>query len=94
MSQRDRPDVLREELEKIEVALREPQTEERYCALNGAQQALCWAMNPVGFASPYRTIQRGLVRPPMDIPEEPASYPVCSDQHSSLDIRAQKDRVR
>ena len=84
MSQRDRSDVLKEELEKIEVALREPQTEERYCALYGAQQALCWTMNPVGFASPYRTIQRGLVRPPMaDTQEEPASYPACSDPHSS-----------
>ncbi len=63
MSERDRSDALRDEIEKIEVALREPQTDERYCSLYGAQQALCWAIDPTGYASPYRTIQLGLVRP-------------------------------
>jgi hypothetical protein len=82
MATRDRPNVLKQELEKIEIALREPQTEDSYCALYGAQQALCWAMNPVGFA-PYRTIQRGLVRPPMDTQGEPIGYPACSDPRLS-----------
>jgi hypothetical protein len=82
MIEHDRPE-LKIELERIEVALREPQTEERYCALYGAQQALCWAMNPVGFKSPYRTIQLGLVRPPTDIPVGPADYLACSDPRSS-----------
>ncbi|HEY2684602.1 MAG TPA: hypothetical protein VGI93_13890 [Steroidobacteraceae bacterium] len=92
IDQRDRPmcvhnddvvDVYKRELEKIEVALREPQTEERYIALYAAQQALCWAINPVGFESPYRTIQHGLVRPLTGIQEAPVSYPVYSDPHSS-----------
>jgi hypothetical protein len=64
------------ELEKIELALREPQTDERYMQLYAAQQALAWAMNPNGFASPFATIQRGLVRPLTgDIQEDSAGYP-------------------
>ena len=55
--------MISEELERIERALREPQTDERYCQLYAAQQALVWALNPDAFASPYSTIQRGLVRP-------------------------------
>jgi hypothetical protein len=51
------------ELERLEKALGEPQTDERYCQLYAAQQALAWAVDPDGFASPYATIQRGLVRP-------------------------------
>ncbi len=51
------------ELAHIETALREPQTDERYYQLYAAQQALAWALNPGTVASPYLTIQRGLVRP-------------------------------
>jgi hypothetical protein len=51
------------ELNRIEAALREPQTDERYCQLYAAQQALAWATEPDGFKSPYETIQRGLVQP-------------------------------
>lgn len=51
------------ELRRIEVALHEPQTDERYCQLYAAQQALGWALEPTGFMSPYDTIQRGRVQP-------------------------------
>lgn len=54
---------VRTELEKIEVALREPQTDEQYTQLYAAQQALAWALSPGAFASPYQTIQSGLVQP-------------------------------
>jgi hypothetical protein len=54
---------------RIEVALREPQTPERYCQLYAAQQALAWATEPTGYASPYDTIQRGRVLPLRDILE-------------------------
>jgi hypothetical protein len=51
------------ELERLEKALREPQTDDRYCQLYAAQQALAWALDPSAAASPYATIQRGLVKP-------------------------------
>jgi hypothetical protein len=51
------------ELARLEAALREPQTEERYCQLYAAQQALAWATEPVGFATPYETILRGRIQP-------------------------------
>jgi hypothetical protein len=58
------------EFERIEEALRQPQTDARYCQLYGAQQALAWALEPNGIATPYETIQRGLVRPlTVDTPE-------------------------
>jgi hypothetical protein len=56
-------DQIQRELERIECALRDPQTDERYCQLYAAQQALAWALDPSGFASPFATIQRGLVMP-------------------------------
>lgn len=63
-------DQLTSELERIERALRDPQTDERYCQLYAAQQALAWARTPGGFMSPFETIQRGLVQPlRRDIPE-------------------------
>lgn len=86
--------MIAKEIERIELALREPQTDERYCALYGAQQALRWAIDQVGFKSPYLTIQLGLVRPPIHTPEEPVSYPACSDPHLSGDIHARMDLAR
>jgi hypothetical protein len=75
---------IRTELDRIETALRDPQTDERYCQLYAAQQALAWAMNPSGFASPFATIQRGLVRP-LSIPEGLRDYRAECRHSSSLD---------
>lgn len=62
------------ELGNIERALREPQSQDRYCQLYAAQQALAWALSPNAFATPYATIQRGLIHPIMDIPEGSTDY--------------------
>lgn len=51
------------ELERIECALHEPQSSERYCQLYAAQQALSWTLEPSGFASSYETIVSGKVHP-------------------------------
>jgi hypothetical protein len=53
---------VRVELERIERALRDPQTDERYCQLYAAQQALAWALSPSEFMSPFTAIQLGRVR--------------------------------
>ena len=63
------PGDIQIELARIGRALREPQTDERYCQLYAAQQALAWAINSERAASPYTTIQRGLVRPLRNILE-------------------------
>lgn len=73
------------ELERIEKALREPQTDERYCQLYAAQQALAWALDPDGFASPYAAVQRGLVRPLSCTQEEPINYPAGTGRQRSSD---------
>ncbi len=44
------------ELERIEVALREPRSAEEWNQLYAAQQALSWALEPIGFKAPYDTI--------------------------------------
>ena len=41
------------ELNRIALALREPQPPQRYAELYAAQQALSWALEPDGFRSPY-----------------------------------------
>lgn len=51
------------ELARIERALREPQSDEHYCQLYAAQQALAWALEPEGFARPSNVIAGGLVMP-------------------------------
>jgi len=51
------------ELERLAAALREPQPPDRYCALYAAQQALCWALEPGGYAAPSEVIENGLVQP-------------------------------
>ena len=78
------------ELQNIEIALREPQTDERYTALYAAQQALRWAMDPVGFKSPYRTIQLGLCRP-IGIQEDSKDYLADIHQGPSLSTHARAD---
>jgi hypothetical protein len=47
------------ELDRIAVALRQAPNPECYAQLSAAQQALSWALEPVGFAAPYDTIMRG-----------------------------------
>jgi hypothetical protein len=47
---------IQRELNRIEVALRQPQSGNRYAELYAAQQALAWAIEPTGFASPHATI--------------------------------------
>jgi hypothetical protein len=44
------------ELDQIGRALRVPQTPDNYARLYAAQQALAWAMEPNGFASPTASI--------------------------------------
>jgi hypothetical protein len=66
---------IQDELERIERALRDPQTDERYCQLYAAQQALAWAMNQGGYASPFATIQRGRVMALIDTPAGSEGYP-------------------
>ena len=57
------PRAIQAELAKIEAALHEPQTDERYVALYAAQQALTWAINPDIAMPPYVAIQLDRVRP-------------------------------
>lgn len=59
------------ELDRIAVALREAPTPERYERLYAAQQALSWALEPNGFASPYDAITRGTQAAPVDCSENP-----------------------
>ena len=54
------------ELERIAVALREPRSAEEYAQLYAAQQALSWATEPTGFASPFDMLVSG------GTPAEPA----------------------
>jgi hypothetical protein len=44
------------ELTRIAIALREASDPERYAQLYAAQQALSWALEPTGFASPFESI--------------------------------------
>jgi hypothetical protein len=54
---------IRRELERLSAALSQRQTTEQYCALYAAQQALCWALEPGGFAAPSEVVENGLVQP-------------------------------
>ena len=62
------------ELHQIERALREPQSDARYCQLYAAQQALAWALEPVGFAAPFATINAGKVTPLTGTQEDSGDY--------------------
>jgi hypothetical protein len=50
------------ELDRLAIALREPQSPERYVELYAAQQALSWSLDPENFASPLQTIQEGRIQ--------------------------------
>jgi hypothetical protein len=70
---------LQRELDRIEAALRQPQSGNRYVELYAAQQALAWASEPTGFASPYAMI--------MGIPGDSVvgrQIPPADDQPSQL----------
>jgi hypothetical protein len=57
------------ELDRIAEAIRQPQSEEAEIKLHAAQQALAWALEPEGFASPYDAINRLNNNPPTGTPE-------------------------
>ncbi len=57
------------ELSKISAAMAEPCSNESYCQLYAAQQALSWALDPAGFASPLGVVNSGLVVPLTGTPE-------------------------
>ena len=79
-------DEVKAEIERIERALREPQTADRYCQLYAAQQALVWAWDPARAAAPYRTIQLGKVQPlATDIPEGSEGYSAVPHRLPSSD---------
>jgi len=59
-----------DELENISNALRQPFSDDKYCQLYAAQQALAWALNPGCYASPYKTILKGKVMPIKDTQED------------------------
>ncbi len=44
------------ELDRITTALHKPSNDERYAELYAAQQALSWALEPIGFKAPFETI--------------------------------------
>jgi hypothetical protein len=48
------------ELDRIAAALREPRSAEQYAQLYAAQQALSWALEPIGFRPPYDSIADNL----------------------------------
>ena len=52
---------VREELDRVSRALAEPQSVARFNQLYVAQQALAWAMEPQGFASPIDVIEKNAV---------------------------------
>ena len=77
---------IRNELENLSSALRKPLTQDRYCQLYAAQQALSWANNPEAYASPYLTIVNDKVHSPMDIQEDSASCSAVRHPLPSSDI--------
>ena len=62
-SQRASKRVVQSELERIQRPLRAPLSDDRYCQLYAAQQALSWVQKPWGFATPYDVIMGGKVQP-------------------------------
>ena len=54
---------IQRELERLEIALREPQTDEKYCQLYAAMTALAWAQEPGVIASPFDAIMQDRVQP-------------------------------
>lgn len=63
------------ELERVAIALREPQLPERYSQLYLIQQALIWSLDPENFMSPIEAIKRSGAIPAMEgIPEGSEGY--------------------
>lgn len=60
---------IQRELARLRDALHETQTEEGYRALYAAQQALSWALEPGGYASPSDVIEKDLIQPLRGIQE-------------------------
>ena len=54
------------ELQRVALALQEPQPPERYSQLYLIQQALSWAIDPENFASPLITMQHSQPETSMD----------------------------
>ena len=56
--------TIQEELNRVESALRANQKKGKlWCQLYAAQQALAWALDHAGFASPTKTILETGIRP-------------------------------
>ena len=69
------PSFVARELDRIAVALRGAPSPERYERLYVAQQALSWALDPVGFATPYDVAMgiRATTTGYSEIPHQPQS---------------------
>ncbi|HEU4662129.1 MAG TPA: hypothetical protein VFS63_15870 [Pseudolabrys sp.] len=66
---------IQREIDRIGEALRHPQSGSHYAELYAAQQALAWASEPTGFASPFVMI--------MGIPEGLKDCPSASNPEPS-----------
>lgn len=54
---------IEKELNRISDAIHNPMSTDQYRALYAAQQALAWASDPEGYASPYETVLNGKIQP-------------------------------
>jgi hypothetical protein len=59
---------IQRELDKIAVALRDPQSQERHQELYAAQQALVWALDPNCYRAPMDTINEVPTQPSTGTP--------------------------
>jgi len=75
--------LIQDELERVGRALRQAPPPERFAQLYVAQQALAWAREPSGFASPTETIARGAVWPSARLDTQ-AALEDCSRQSDLL----------
>lgn len=71
------------EYERIADAMRVPQSDDRYCQLYAAQQALAWALDPEGFAAPSATILDGKVQPLTGTQASSKDYPDAAHRSAS-----------
>ena len=68
---------IQRELDKISAALRDPNAADDYDKLFAAQQALSWALEPDGFASPYASIYPDATAPGNLEGSEGCSFSCC-----------------
>lgn len=74
---------IQRELDRIGVALREPRSSDDYCQFYAVQQALLWALDPVGcFKSPY-----DMILSVNGTPEDSKDYPEGSGHSQFSDTR-------